>query len=101
MMRLMDDRIRLAEWMGYVIDEWGNANHNGRCWAFLPFTDANDDYAVLEAARDQFNVNQFIEFRYALRNLRKNDASWHGSMYVWNYEIGDYARAALKIIGGE
>ncbi len=48
-----------------------------------PFTDANDDYAVL---------------KWML--VKTPDAS-HGRIYLgnkWDYKIGDYARAACKVL---
>ena len=63
-----------------------------------PFTDANDDYAVLEWMRSDYRWGQFKE---ALIELRKIDVPWHGSQYTWNYKVGDYARAALTVLGGQ
>ena len=84
----MTDRIKLAEAMGAKLDYkdrtidflWpdGRRQHN-----FDPENDANDDYAVLE---------------WML--VKTPDAS-HGRIYLgnkWDYKIGDYARAALKVI---
>jgi len=87
------DRIRLAEAMGWVrIDEgglWENSKGFGRELEQNlpdPFTDANDDYAVLEWMRNQ-----------------KNNAGYWGLLEGvgrWQYQIGDYARAALKVLDG-
>ncbi len=57
---------------------------------FDPFTDANDDYAVLEWARKQ---EWFGKFQAALSDLRPGY-----SFPSYQYQIGDYARAALKVI---
>ncbi len=48
---------------------------------FDPFTDANDDYAVLEWIRSDSARYESVP-----------------EMGAWQYEIGDYARAALKLI---
>lgn len=99
------DRIKLAEAMGWDIHE------NGHCWRQRkipdslwvnvpdlpdPFTDANDDYAVLEWVRNQVPTNN-------------NGIKWASHDFGWwfykhlkdnpaEYELGDYARAALKIL---
>ena len=49
-----------------------------------PFTDANDDYAVLEWSREQHFVTYLTAFL--------------DNEYSQDYQIGDYARAALKVI---
>ena len=51
---------------------------------FEPFTDANDDYAVLEFIRGEHFVTYFTAY------LEHE--------YTQDYQIGDYARAALKVI---
>ena len=64
-----------------------------------PFTDANDDYAVLEWMRES---HLWQEFKATLHGLRCNEkAEWRSGMYTWSYEVGDYARAALKVIEGQ
>ena len=94
----MNDRIKLAEAMGWTHDEidencWHSPDDDPKGpWtdtAYLPdpFTDANDDYAVLEWLRsDQslFDTRRFWEYLPGFRD----------------YKIGDYARAALKVISG-
>lgn len=87
-----DDGIRLAEAMGWEkhpSEEWWSAPGIGmfKTVEFLPdpFTDANDDYQVLEWMRDR---------------LAKGDKEeWflfcEGLTVPCNYLIGDYARAAL------
>ena len=101
----MTDRIKLAEAMGWVSDDtktvhdlgdgyptqrtsfhWSHPDHERKRFAHElpdPENDANDDYAVLE---------------WML--VKTPDAS-HGRIYLgnkWDYKIGDYARAALKVI---
>jgi len=51
---------------------------------FDPFNDANDDYAVMEWIRKQHFVT------YLTAYLEHE--------YTQDYQIGDYARAALKVI---
>jgi len=99
------DRIRLAEAMGWRnCEAKGFVNVDGepaQCPAGEPppfgqppyiaplpdpFTDANDDYAVLEfvrLGRDAWRLKAFDE-------LSKLDAC--------DYRVGDYARAALKAL---
>ena len=54
---------------------------------FDPFTDANDDYAVLEWMREHNSKEKFDAL---------NDLS-----LMRYYKIGDYARAALRIIDND
>ncbi len=68
------DRIRLAEAMGIHLLDRTN---------FYPFSDANDDYAVLEWMRRERKISY--------RNI--------GQSYC--YQIGDYARSALKVIDND
>jgi len=84
----MNDRIKLAEAMGSVPScDWST---------FDPFTDANDDYAVLEWMRDNSRRMGFPGYVGALSDvMEKRLAASHAA----NYRIGDYARAALKVIG--
>jgi len=82
------DRIKLAEAIGLVttigeVTEVHEFKQLPRNWD--PFTDANDDYAVLEWMRKPDNWLRFA-FKLASDNV--------GS----NYKIGDYARAALKVL---
>ena len=93
----MNDRIKLAEAMG-----WTSAGDpDGNLWWSQqpakypesycfetnelpdPFTDANDDYVVLDWMR---NHKDFWKFQQELDEIQ------------WSYQIGDYARAALKVI---
>jgi len=108
----MNERIKLAEAMGWIAvteNRWVHEECKGKGpldWDDRdakydfelpdPFTDANDDYAVLERMRSDY---RWQKFKNELVNARKIDAKWHGSQYTWNYQIGDYARAALAVIG--
>jgi len=96
----MNDRIKLAEAMGWV--RWEHPNRTHLAWTHPdidklaalecglpdPFTDANDDYAVLEWMRVE---------------VRREGISWLNgcgllSLAAHNYQIGDYARACLKVL---
>ena len=114
----MSDRIKLAEAMGYEYVKgtssysgpefgrmpaappyWkcpGKANIYGPYGSddppFNPFVNANDDYAVLEWMRDQ----PAIEHKDSYLHLPYLDVMEDSLAY--EYEIGDYARAALKVI---
>ena len=87
----MKDRIKLAEAMGWTPnrtnEKWTDpaTGTSGNRLLDLPdpFTDANDDYAVLEWMRENLTITQRYKF------LDEN---------VQNYRIGDYARAALKAL---
>ena len=63
---------------------------------FNPFTDANDDYAVLEWVRNQVPTNN-NGIKWA-----SHDLGWwfykHLKDNPAEYEVGDYARAALKVL---
>ena len=90
-----EKRIKLALAMGWVNEGgggrvwWHPTDSRSRCFPNHlpdPLTDANDDYAVLEWM------------------LVGTPDSSHGRIYLgnkWDYKIGDYARAALKVIGGK
>ena len=88
----MNDRIKLAEAMGWpckenCTDEYifmGCKAHDEE--AFDPFTDANDDYAVLEWMRYS-SAETWLA-------VTEDMARCQGT-----YMVGDYARAALKVIG--
>lgn len=56
---------------------------------FDPFTDANDDYAVLEWMRKQ-DEEMFTSFAF------RCNIHWMDDWCL--YKIGDYARAALKVM---
>ena len=97
---MMNDRIKLAEAMGWTHDEidencWHSPDDDPKGpWtdtAYLPDpeTDANDDYAVLEwmhADSTDFGTSQ--------RFMK------HLQFQAHQYRVGDYARAALKVISG-
>ncbi len=97
----MDDRIKLAKAMGWTdfIDEVGlppgargqKPITQGHGLPPDPFTDANDDYAVLEWMRLDINA---WEYQYSKELALTN-------YDVGDYEIGDYARAALTVINDE
>jgi len=105
------DRIQLCEAMGWqwvggsdapskgVDNCWREPGiFNGRHWFNYysdkcpdPFTDANDDYAVLEWMR-------------SLEGNEKHNFHAPSPMFStipWDYKIGDYARACLKVINNE
>jgi len=89
----MNDRIRLAEAMKIPY----RANDKGTFYIGLPdpFTDANDDYAVLVWMRETYQ-------RVAWKGTEPQRRCW--TLFCQNlpdcrdYQIGDYARAALKVI---
>ena len=92
------DKIRLAEAVGWKLVD-GVWHGKGSTWASLmfdPFTDANDDYAVLEWVRNQVPTNN-NGIKWA-----SHDLGWcfykHLKDNPAEYELGDYARAALKIL---
>ena len=98
----MSDRIKLAEAMGwewkpYPEDTMGELTSPRGQVVYCtgaqrkyhipdPFTDANDDYAVLEWIREQHFVS-FAEYYLCMVSEERTD-----------YQIGDYARAALKVM---
>lgn len=63
-------------------------------WAeFEPLTNANDDYAVLEAIRNG-DPALYSDFKDALFHFDPPIKPW-----MWSYKIGDYTRAACKARG--
>ncbi len=101
----MIDRIKLAEAMGWIHETGGGrdwyhpSDNRSRCFANQlpdPETDANDDYAVLEWMRDFADADEpkLLRAERALNQLQAD------AMRDWalGYEIGDYARAALRVI---
>jgi hypothetical protein len=103
----VNNRIKLAEAMGWswkqaspscVCPEMGRWTYKAmtRDWStkdelpFDPFTDASDDYEVLEWVR---------------KNWNKNGANWCSVWFALghagSYQIGDYARAALKVLNSK
>ena len=101
----MDDRIKLAEAMGWnnITDKHLDADTNlyvlggfppnTRSYGVRsplpdPENDANDDYAVLEWMQNHEHPEWFVD---ELRGDDKNLSPWH-------YLIGDYARAAVLVL---
>ena len=97
----MNDRIKLCEAMGWtpldlnLIGWWMPPGAKIDDHVFIinrkseealpdPFTDANDDYAVLEWMRKGLKVTEMERM-----------LDWKSQVV---YQIGDYARAALKVI---
>ena len=99
-----NDRIKLAEAMGWehapspsVKDgRWIPPNTFPEARAIIhaklpdPITDANDDYAVLEWMRKCGHSRERVDFIAICQNKTQRE-----------YKIGDYARAALKVIDHE
>ena len=107
------DRIKLAEAMGWKRvttredfergqpPRWQDpeTGTKGNFFPNLPDPehDANDDYAVLEWMRDDSRRMGFPRYVGALSDVMDNRiANSHSA----NYQIGDYARAALKVLEG-
>jgi len=107
----MNDRIKLAEamlpdfvfaqntngeWLMCHDDDWGNDSRIRNVPD--PFTDANDDYAVLLWMRT-------ITGRYEPERQEIPKINWKLFCRCLcsrgMYEIGDYARAALKVLESE
>lgn len=99
------DEIRLAEAMGLRYDEqgptplfrytmWWSSDRTvlTRNLKFFPHTDANDDYAVLEWMRKKKEDLGVQDFAFSWRKFAKS------LKHACCYKIGDYARAALKIL---
>ena len=94
----MNDRRRIAEEMGWQQTKegihsvwWPPKNKRWRKNPPNPFTDANDDYAVLEWMRGEMRREGISLLKDAgILSLRATD-----------YQIGDYARAALKVMEGK
>ena len=95
------DIIRLAEAMGWTFTPNAWTDPNGKVFdlclrndlPFHPFTDANDDYAVLEWMRNEKDL--LDDSNIAM------DVAWKALPEKGVYKIGDYARAALKVIDGQ
>ena len=110
----MNDSIKLAKAMGGMSTtiengSWAYCNWpNGVPENFDPFTDANDDYAVLEwmretwkplqngwpSANDTDDQLRWFWFKSVLCGL-DGESKYNG---MTDYQIGDYARAALKVL---
>ena len=73
----------------YALDSWMED--------FDPFTDANDDYAVLEWMRENWQGRQGHHGHW---HQAAHSLWWRWDEYevMVPYQIGDYARAALKVI---
>ena len=95
----MDDRIKLAEAMGWTLEDgwWqppldkGSHNRHSEDELPDPENDPTADYAVLEWMRvlDETGMrDDYLAFMAFIEQLPEN----------WRYQIGDYARAALKVI---
>ena len=111
LINMTSDKIKLAEAMGLIVAPISLEDCGGPFlvtaqkivtssdaleaeWVeWNPFTDANDDYAVLEWAKTQSAQFQH-DFQCALAELTTN--TWFRA-HSWNYQIGYYARAALKV----
>ena len=101
----MNDRIKLAEAMwpdkkwctGYplgFIDE-NNVKHHR---APDPENDANDDYLVLEWIRSPESQVMLPIYAMKLGELLRDRGDTNA---LHNYQIGDYARACLKVLNNE
>jgi len=68
-----------------------------------PFTDANHDHAVLGWARNKSGPfwSDFKDALFALHQQRDRDWMSHDRCHAWNYQIGDNANAALKVIADQ
>jgi hypothetical protein len=84
----LEKRIKLAKAMGFPGDHYTIILSDGAP-KFNPFTDANDDYAVLEWMRDvdgsPLTDEQWGQFVMTVPSLDE-------------YIVGDIARAALEVI---
>ena len=97
----MESRIKLAEARGWVSQPnepngepvWLSPDGEDPYYLYElpdPFTDANDDYAVLAYFRHEITDPVLYQaFQFSM----PDDPI--------DYEIGDYARAALKVIDDE
>ena len=89
-------RIALAEAMGWIVKDGDLYNPNDPSpfdeMAVMPlpnpFTDANDDYAVLEWMR-----SFVMRHQTSTKDFECRLQGWS-----WKYQIGDYARAACKVL---
>ena len=102
----MNDQIKLVEARGWRLGDssipmwqcpetlvWHLANELPD-----PFTDANDDYAVLEWVRKHHQLGSSFNslFREVFRSPKFSSDSCANLSVC--YKIGDYARAALKAL---
>ena len=109
-----DQRIMLAEAMGWIYQKhygtqagpiFGKLPAGGGVWTkpdnsfsnrFDPFTDANDDFSVLEWMRE-------VKEKYDRTDGSGFDLWWAFARTVDNkpfcsYQIGDFARAAIAVL---
>jgi len=111
----MDDRIKLAEAMGWkhtAPSEGGITDKKLWHWEIRdpdkriawyphelpdPENDANDDYAVLEWMRQTYEHNSKERMLFGIY-LAEQFGVTKEKLNFLNYQIGDYARAALKVI---
>ena len=80
---------------------WVKPDHSEWVWPNQipdPFTDANADYSVLEWIRLQAKVKGVWNRNMSGKWIR---AISDVCRFARDYKIGDYARAALKVIGHE
>ena len=90
----MTDLIKIAKAMNLEIYSRGGDTyplrklHNNLMQPFDPFTDANDDYAVLEWAIKNLDAEKY---QMALLEVCGSYA------YLWEYRVGYFATAALKV----
>jgi len=65
---------------------------------FDPLTDANDDYDVLRFVRGDGRADKKYGLYWAdfMGVMQDSDYPW-----IHDYEVGDYARAACKVLGIE
>jgi len=90
MAKIDQDRIILAEAMGGPIWEaYIKPVEHPECIELPdPFTNANDDYVVLEWMRSDLNT---WKYQYSKELMKTNSE-------IGSYIVGDYARAALEVI---
>ncbi len=102
-----NERIKLAEAMGWTnhdvdsVHTWMPPQYSeyhktfARSEIYLPdpFTDANDDYAVLEWVRTKAQNDQALWHKFVSATQ-----DFPAIGYKVAYQIGDYARDALKVL---
>ena len=114
----MNDRIKLAEAMGYefepysdgtrchdgvvathrmILPDGGGQIYHGDTLADHlpdPFTSADDDYAVLEWMRQNIDAENPLPLNTKVWKF----AELINEMITFDYQIGDFARAAIKVL---
>ena len=98
---MIEDRIKLAEARGWKcvgeyegIRTWLDPNESYKCGTIDlpdPFHDPADDYAVLEWVRGLGKESPGVW----------DDFTYHLDAYAQDYSVGDFARAALKVISDD